>query len=145
MCACSSYNLEFDSLTLTSTGGDASTRFLASQQDEEMAALKDASAIPVADLDPNTASRGRDNYARLGALRTKPGRADSPATSCMSCSDKIARWNVLGIQGALGSWLLEPIYLSTVVIGEVPADMRESVREDCERAFWIRLGDLQGI
>ena len=110
-----------------------------------MATLKDASAIPIADLDPNTAARGRDNYARLGALRTKPGRADSPTTSCMSCSDKIARWNVLGIQGALGSWFLEPIYLSAVVIGEVPEDMRESVREDCERAFWARLGDLQGI
>ena len=52
--------VEFDSLTLTNTGGDASRH-------EEMAVLKDASAIPVADLDPNTASRGRDNCARLGA------------------------------------------------------------------------------
>ena len=50
--------VEFDSLTLTNTGGDASRH-------EEMAALKDASAIPVADLDPNTASRGRDNYTRF--------------------------------------------------------------------------------
>lgn len=119
-------------------------RFLASSQDEEMASLKNASAIPASDLDPNTISRGRDNYARLGALRTKPGRADSPPTLCMSCSDKIARWNVLGIQGALGTESLEPIYLSTIVIGEVNEHLRGTVREDCERAFWSRLGVITG-
>jgi tRNA-specific adenosine deaminase 1 len=126
-------------------GGDASMRFLASSQDEEMASLKNSSAISVSDLDPNAPSRGRDNYARLGALRTKPGRADSPPTLCMSCSDKIARWNVLGIQGALGAEILEPIYLSNIVIGEVNEDLRTTVREDCERAFWARLGDITGI
>lgn len=126
-------------------GGDSSTRFLAASQEDEMATLKNASAIPTSDLGRNdVASRGRDNYALLGVLRTKPGRADSPSTSCMSCSDKIARWNVLGIQGALGSRLLEPIYLTGVVIGEVPPQMRETVREDCERAFWSRLGNING-
>jgi len=40
----------------------------------------------------------------------------------MLCSDRIARWNVLGIQGALASWFLEPVYPSTVFIGEVPED-----------------------
>jgi len=118
-------------------------QFLASVQDGEMAALKNSSVFP--DLHPTAVSRGRDNYARLGVLRTKPGRADSPPTSCMSCSDKIARWNVLGIQGALGSWFLEPLYIHTVIIGEVPLVDQPSVKGDCERALWKRLGEIQGF
>ncbi|KAF9466422.1 adenosine deaminase/editase [Collybia nuda] len=123
--------------------GDASTRFLASLQDVEMATLKDSTVfVP---LSPGAASRGRDNYSRLGVLRTKPGRADSPPTLSMSCSDKIASWNVLGFQGALASHFLGPLYLSRVIIGEVPLSMQSSVREDCERALWRRLEGIHNL
>lgn len=52
-----------------------------------------------------------------GLLRTKPGRGDR--TSCMSCSDKLARWCALGMQGALLSMLLpDPIVPASVTVGQ---------------------------
>jgi len=123
--------------------GDASTRLLASFQDGEIAALKNSTIYPA--LSPNTASRGRDNYSLYGVLRTKPGRADSPSTLCMSCSDKICAWNVLGFQGALASSCLGPLYIQSIIIGEVSEEMQGIVKEDCERAFWRRLNGVQDL
>ena len=116
--------------------------YLAATQDPVMAALKESSLSPaplVSSTSTNQPSRGRDGYSLLGVPRTKPGRADSPPTSVMSCSDKVARWNVLGFQGALLSQLMAETFLDGIVIGDVPIELQGRVRADCERALWGRL------
>ncbi|KAM4017833.1 tRNA-specific adenosine deaminase 1 isoform 2-T2 [Anomaloglossus baeobatrachus] len=67
------------------------------------------------------------DYHTVGVLRVKPGRGDR--TISMSCSDKMARWNVLGCQGALLTHFLQrPIYLSAVVLGMCPFSWRSMER-----------------
>ena len=96
-------------------------------------------------INRDTPSRGQEG---LNADRVsqwfKPEVADAPHVLSMSCSDKIARWSVLGIQGALASLILAPVYIHAVVLGEVDDSMREQVLMDCDRAFYARIAHLEG-
>lgn len=67
-----------------------------------------------------------------GQLRTKPGRG--VRTLSMSCSDKMARWNVMGLQGALlHSILTKPIYIDSIILCGEQCDI-----DALERAMWKR-------
>jgi len=78
-----------------------------SESDDEPAAkkvkldLNRTGAKPVSGCDPLVPGLG---YHTVGQLRTKPGRGDR--TLSLSCSDKMIKWNMLGLQGALCSYLL---------------------------------------
>ncbi|GAA5838154.1 hypothetical protein JCM9279_004141 [Rhodotorula babjevae] len=92
--------------------------------------------------------RGRASYSTFSILRTKPGRADSPPTTSHSCSDKLALWGLVGLQGALLAQAgVRRVPLEVLVVGgfernevEENGDAgRERIRDECVRALGGRI------
>jgi tRNA-specific adenosine deaminase 1 len=73
-----------------------------------------------------------------GAIRVKPGKGER--TLSLSCSDKIARWNIMGIQGCMLYSLLEaPIYLHSFILSDgVPYN-----EVALKRALYLRYQDVE--
>ncbi|RLM64372.1 tRNA-specific adenosine deaminase 1 [Panicum miliaceum] len=85
---------------------------------------------------------GVNGCSDIGFVQRKPGCGDT--TLSMSCFDKITRWSVVGIQGALLSHILEPLYLTTVTIGQLPDGAPEgfSIENNIEKVLDARLSSL---
>ncbi|XP_022085279.1 double-stranded RNA-specific editase 1-like isoform X2 [Acanthaster planci] len=95
------------------------------------------------DVHPGRGARG------ILRAKIKQGESTIPLTGkataaperlfTMTCSDKVASWNVLGIQGALLSHLIAPVYLSSVVLG------MQYHPDHLPRALYGRLTDLPDL
>ena len=73
-----------------------------------------------------------------GSFRTKPGRGDP--TQSLSCSDKMTKWNLVGLQGSLLSALTSsPIRWSSVTVG---SDQHSST--SLERTLFQRVKKAAG-
>ena len=93
---------------------------------------------------PPAAGEVEKGTPAAGRLRRKPGRGD--ATLSMSCSDKIAKWCVLGLQGALLSGLLEnPLALASVTVAVPEEGLLAPARAALRRALGTRLEGLAGM
>jgi len=75
-------------------------------------------------------------YHTVGLIRTKPGRGVK--TLSLSCSDKILKWNTVGLQGAIAShFLTRSLFLTGVIISSELFDQKA-----LERALFKRSEDV---
>ncbi|XP_032362393.1 double-stranded RNA-specific editase 1 isoform X2 [Etheostoma spectabile] len=72
-------------------------------------------------------------------IQTWDGVLQGERLLTMSCSDKIARWNVLGLQGSLMSYFTEAVYFSSIILGSLYH------ADHCSRAMYQRISEIQDL
>lgn len=99
----------------------------------------------------------RENSQVLSSLRCKSGRSNIPwhlRSTSMSCSDKIVKWSILGLQGSqLSKIIEEPVLLSGVVVSQDPRVIHSVTNHQLEaleraipsraRAVWKHVANNQ--
>lgn len=77
----------------------------------------------------------------VGVIRRKPGRGE--ATLSMSCSDKLARWGMLGFQGGDLTKLMDaPVYMDTIVVALAANENVEDALAALKRGLMTRCKDV---
>ncbi|XP_062949619.1 double-stranded RNA-specific editase 1 [Cynocephalus volans] len=103
-----------------------------------------------ADRHPNRKARGQLRTKIESGEGTIPVRSNASVQTwdgvlqgerllTMSCSDKIARWNVVGIQGSLLSVFVEPIYFSSIILGSLYHG------DHLSRAMYQRISNIEDL
>ncbi|XP_032487004.1 double-stranded RNA-specific editase 1 isoform X2 [Phocoena sinus] len=103
-----------------------------------------------ADRHPNRKARGQLRTKIESGEGTIPVRSNASIQTwdgvlqgerllTMSCSDKMARWNVVGIQGSLLSVFVEPIYFSSVILGSLYHG------DHLSRAMYQRISNIEDL
>uniref|UniRef100_A0A671V9M7 Adenosine deaminase RNA specific B1a n=1 Tax=Sparus aurata TaxID=8175 RepID=A0A671V9M7_SPAAU len=72
-------------------------------------------------------------------IQTWDGVLQGERLLTMSCSDKIARWNVVGFQGCLMSYFTEPIYFSSIILGSLYH------ADHLSRAMYQRITEIEDL
>uniref|UniRef100_A0A3P9PYQ4 Adenosine deaminase RNA specific B1a n=1 Tax=Poecilia reticulata TaxID=8081 RepID=A0A3P9PYQ4_POERE len=130
-------NVQFHLYISTSPCGDA--RIFSPHE----AAVEDQS-----DRHPNRKARGQLRTKIESGEGTIPVRSGSTIQTwdgvlqgerllTMSCSDKIARWNVVGFQGSLMTYFTQPIYFSSIILGSLYH------ADHLSRAMYQRLTEME--
>ncbi|XP_066509990.1 double-stranded RNA-specific editase 1-like [Hoplias malabaricus] len=102
------------------------------------------------DRHPNRKARGQLRTKIESGEGTIPVRASNTIQTwdgvlqgerllTMSCSDKIARWNVVGVQGSLMSYFSGPIYFSSIILGSLYH------ADHLSRAMYQRIADIEEL
>ncbi|XP_047210712.1 double-stranded RNA-specific editase 1-like [Girardinichthys multiradiatus] len=130
-------NVQFHLYISTSPCGDA--RIFSPHE----AAVEDQS-----DRHPNRKARGQLRTKIESGEGTIPVRSGSSIQTwdgvlqgerllTLSCSDKIARWNVVGFQGSLMTYFTQPIYFSSIILGSLYH------ADHLSRAMYQRLTEIE--
>ncbi|XP_034533614.1 double-stranded RNA-specific editase 1-like [Notolabrus celidotus] len=72
-------------------------------------------------------------------IQTWDGVLQGERLLTMSCSDKIARWNVVGFQGSLMCYFTEPLYFSSIILGSLYH------ADHLSRAMYQRITEIQDL